>query len=154
MRLVVTILAVAAFGAQGQSGPRDFHVWKAADIAAKGSALAQKVNAQKVATEPLGTQGNRTFIVARREGTGVAERHEKEADVVFVSDGNATMVYGGTIVDAKTVAPGETRGPSIRGGTEVPLGPGDVMHIPATVAHHVKLAPGKHITYFLTKIVE
>jgi len=64
------------------------------------------------------------------------------------------MVYGGTIVDGKTTAPGETRGPSITGGTEVKLGPGDVLHIPAKVPHQMKLAPGAQVTYFVTKVVE
>jgi uncharacterized RmlC-like cupin family protein len=93
-------------------------------------------------------------MVAHREGSGLAEWHEKEADVMFISAGNVTMVYGGTIDDSKTTAPGEMRGPSIRGGTEVPLGPGDVLHIPAKVPHQMKLAPGAKVTYFVTKVVE
>ena len=51
-------------------------------------------------------------------------------------------------------APGEMRGPSIRGGTEVALVAGDVLHIPAKVAHQMKLDPGKQVTYFVTKVVE
>ena len=154
MRLVVTILAVAAFAAQGQGGASGVHVWKAADITAKGKALAQKLDAQKVASEVIATEGNRTFMVAHREGSGLAEWHEKQADVMFISAGNVTMVYGGTIDDSKTTAPGEMRGPSIRGGTEVLLGPGDVLHIPAKIPHQMKLAPGAQVTYFVTKVVE
>jgi uncharacterized RmlC-like cupin family protein len=154
MRLVVTIVAVAAFAVQGQSGASGVHVWKAADITAKGKALAQKLDAQKVASEVISTEGNRRFMVAHREGSGLAELHEKEADVMFISAGNITMVYGGTIDDSKTTAPGEVRGPSIRGGTEVALGPGDVLHIPAKIPHQMKLAPGAQVTYFVTKVVE
>ena len=154
MRLVVTIFAVAAFAVQSQSGASGVHVWKAADITAKGKSLAQKLDAQKVASEVIATEGNRRFMVAHREGSGLAEWHEKEADVMFISAGNVTMVYGGTIDDSKTTAPGEVRGPSIRGGTEVALGPGDVLHIPAKVPHQMKLAPGAKVTYFVTKVVE
>src|SRR5216117_2725625 len=154
MRLVVTILAVAAFAVQGQSGAGGVHVWKAADITAKGKSLAQKLDAQKVASEVIATEGNRRFMVAHREGSGLAELHEKEADVMFISAGNVTMVYGGTIDDSKTTAPGEIRGPSIRGGTEVSLGPGDVLHIPAKIPHQMKLTPGTQVTYFVTKVVE
>jgi mannose-6-phosphate isomerase-like protein (cupin superfamily) len=154
MRVVVTILAAAVFAAQGQGVPAGVHVWKNTDIASKGKALSQKLDAQKVASEVIAKEGNRRFMVAHREGSGVAEWHEKEADVMFISAGNVTMVYGGTIVDAKTTDPGEMRGPSIRGGTEVALSAGDVLHIPAKVAHQMKLDPGKQVTYFVTKVIE
>jgi mannose-6-phosphate isomerase-like protein (cupin superfamily) len=153
MRVVVTIVAAAAFAAQGQ-GPAGVHVWKSSDIAAKGKVLAQKLDAQKVASEVIAKEGNRRFMVAHREGSGVAEWHEKEADIMFISAGNVTMVYGGTIVDGKTTEPGEMRGPSIRGGTEVTLGAGDVLHIPPKVPHQMKLDAGKQVTYFVTKVVE
>jgi uncharacterized RmlC-like cupin family protein len=73
---------------------------------------------------------------------------------MFISAGQVTMVYGGTIVDAKTTAPGEMRGPSIKGGTEAKLGPGDVLHIPAKVPHQMILGPGVKVTYFVTKVVQ
>ena len=154
MRLALTFLAVAAFAAQGQGGARGVHVWKSADITAKGKSLAQKLDAQKVASEVIAKEGNRRFMVAHREGSGIAEWHEKEADVMFISAGSVTMVYGGSIVDAKTTEPGEMRGPSIQGGTEVKLGAGDALHIPAKVPHWMKLEPGAQVTYFVTKIVE
>ena len=73
---------------------------------------------------------------------------------MFISEGQITMVYGGTVVEGKTTAPGETRGSGITGGTEVALGPGDVLHIPAKVPHQMKLAPGAKVTYFVTKVVQ
>ena len=152
MRFGVAILALMAFA--GQSGTSGVHVWRSTDIMAKGKVLAQKLDAQKVASEVVATEGNRTFMVAHREGSGLAEWHEKQADVIVISAGQITMVYGGTIVDAKTTAPGEMRGPSIKGGTEAKLGPGDVLHIPAKVPHQMMLAPGAKVTYFVTKVVE
>jgi mannose-6-phosphate isomerase-like protein (cupin superfamily) len=152
MRIVIAFAAVMAFAAQ--DGSTGVHVWKSTDLAAKGKVLAQKLDAQKSANEVLGTEGNRRFMVAHREGSGLAEWHEKEADVMFFSAGNITMIYGGTIVDEKTTAPGERRGTSIKGGTEVKLGAGDVLHIPAKVPHQMILAPGAQVTYFVTKVVE
>jgi mannose-6-phosphate isomerase-like protein (cupin superfamily) len=152
MRSTVAILAVVAVA--GQGGTSGVHVWRASDITAKGTALAQKLDAQKVASETIATEGNRTFMIAHREGSGLAEWHEKQADVMFISAGQVTMVYGGSIVDAKTTAPGEMRGASIQGGTEAKLGPGDVLHIPAKVAHQMKLAPGAKVTYFVTKVIQ
>ena len=151
MRLMaaMVVLMVAA----GQSGG-GVHVWRSADITAKGSALAKKLDAQKVASETIATEGNRTFMIAHREGSGTAEWHEKQADILFISAGRLTMIHGGTIVDGKTTAPGEMRGSSIKGGTEVPMGPGDVIHIPAKVAHQMILPPGSKVTYFVTKVVQ
>jgi mannose-6-phosphate isomerase-like protein (cupin superfamily) len=158
MRVAVLIVALSAAAlssviAQGTS-PQGVHVWKAADLIAKGKALGQKLDAQKVASEPLATEGNRTFSVTHREGSGVAEWHEKQADILMISIGEITMVVGGTIVEGKTTAPGEIRGASITGGTDLTLGPGDVLHIPAKTPHQMKLAAGKQVTYFVTKVVE
>ena len=151
MRLV-TILALVLFAAQ--SGADGVHVWRSADIGAKGAELAKKLDEQKVASQTIATEGNRLFMIAHREGSGLAEWHEKQADVMFISSGKVTMVYGGTIVEAKTTAAGEMRGPSIKGGTEAKLGPGDVLHIPAKVPHQMILARGAKVTYFVTKVVE
>jgi len=151
-RMVLAVVVALGFAAQG--GTTGVHVWKASEIAAKGKALSQKLDAQKVASEVIATEGNRKFMVAHREGPGQAEWHEKEADVMFISAGAVTMVYGGTIVDEKTTAPGEKRGSSIKGGTEAKLGAGDVLHIPAKVPHQMMLAPGAQVTYFVTKVVE
>jgi len=137
-----------------QSSSPQVRLWKSADIDTRGAALAKKLDAQKVASEVVATDGNRTFMVAHREGSGLAEVHDTQADIMVISRGEVTMVYGGTIVDGKTTAAGETRGPSITGGTEVKLGPGDILHIPAKVAHQMKLAPGARVTYFVTKVVE
>ena len=153
MNLFLPAIALATVVAQAGS-PGTVRVWKSTDIDSKGAALAKKLDAQKVASEVIATDGNRTFMVAHREGPGLAEVHDTQADVIVISKGEITMVYGGTVVDGKTTAPGETRGPAIKGGTEVKLGPGDILHIPAKVPHQMKLDPGKQVTYFVTKVVQ
>ena len=47
---------------------------------------------------------------------------------------------------------GEYVGTSIEGGERHPLGPGDVIHIPATIPHSFLVPRGKHITYVLLKL--
>ena len=152
MKMMLPIVAMATMLAQG--APANVRVWKSADIQAKGKALGQKLDAQKVATDVIATEGNRTFMVAHREGSGLAEWHEKQADIMMISSGEVTMVYGGTIPDSKTTAAGEMRGASITGGTQVKLGAGDVLHIPAKTPHQMILAPGAQVTYFVAKVVE
>ena len=73
---------------------------------------------------------------------------------MMIASGEVTMIYGGTVVDGKTTAAGDIRGPSIKGGTEVKPTAGDVLHIPAKVAHQMILAAGTQVTYFVTKVVE
>ena len=153
LRQTLMMAIAGAFLLQGGS-PAPAQVWKASDIQARGQALSKKLDANKVATDMIGTVGNRSFMVAHREGPGQAEWHEKQADIMFISSGKVTMVYGGTVVDGKTTAPGEMRGSGITGGTEVTLGPGDVLHIPAKTPHQMKLAPGTQVTYFVAKVVE
>ena len=152
MTLFLSTIAFAAIVAQ--ASPGTVRVWKSSELHDRGATLARKLDAQKVASETIATEGNRTFMIAHREGSGTAEWHEKQADILFISAGRLTMIHGGTIVDGKTTAPGEMRGSSIKGGTEVPMGPGDVIHIPAKVAHQMILPPGSKVTYFVTKVVQ
>jgi mannose-6-phosphate isomerase-like protein (cupin superfamily) len=91
-------------------------------------------------------------MVAHREGPGEAEWHENQADVFFVQTGSATLVYGGSLADGKTTQPHEMRAPSITGGTERKLAAGDVVTIPAKMAHQLKV--DKEFTYFVVKITQ
>ena len=86
MKLFVAALALSALVAQ--STPSQVRIWKAEDdIKARGEALSKKLDANKVASDIIATDGNRTFMVAHREGSGLAEWHEKQADVMTISTG-------------------------------------------------------------------
>ena len=134
--------------------PQGLYVWKAAELKAFSKNLAPKVNDKKVATQDIAKNGNYRFMVAHREASGEAEYHALDADIFVVQSGMGTLVYGGEIVDAKTTAPNEMRGPSIKGGMEKPLAAGDIVTIPAKLPHQVKLAPGKEFTYFVVKVTQ
>jgi len=56
--------------------------------------------------------------------------------------GEATLILGGTMVGPKTMKPHEIRGTSIEGGTTQQLFAGDIVHIPVTVPHQLKIASG------------
>jgi|SRR5581483_6848771 len=151
MRALLIAIAAAAV-ALPAGGPAGFELWKSAELKGFESKLSPKMNAQKVATQPLGTFGNHKFLMAHREGDGEAELHETQTDVMVIESGEATLVVGGAVVDPKTTQPHEIRGPSIRGGEKKALGPGDVLHIPAKIPHQMLVANGKQITYFVVKI--
>jgi mannose-6-phosphate isomerase-like protein (cupin superfamily) len=153
MRLLTAALLFAAI-ALPAGDPAGFQLWTSAQLKAFSKSLAPKIDAQKVATEQLGGFGNYSFMVAHREGPGLAEFHATQADVFFVQSGTATLVVGGSLVDGKTTAPNEMRAPSISGGSEKKISAGDVVTIPPKVAHQVKLAPGTEFTYFVVKVTQ
>ena len=132
--------------------PKGFEHWTGAEFQAFRQKLALKINAQKIATESLGSYGDHSFLVAHREGSGEAELHETQNDVMVIESGEATLVVGGTVVDPRTTAPHEIRGPSIRGGEKVPVAAGDVLHVPVKVPHQMLVDAGKQVTYFVVKI--
>jgi quercetin dioxygenase-like cupin family protein len=78
---------------------------------------------------------------SHRDKAGVPEVHEKETDVFYVADGEATLIAGGTVRSAKEV----------EGGTALHLSKGDVVVIPAGTQHWFKEVP-KSISYHLIKV--
>ncbi len=132
--------------------PTGVAVWSASELKAYGRTLAPKMNEHKFASERLATFGNHYTMVAHRERDGEAELHETQADFFVVESGAATLVVGGQVVDPKTTAPGEVRGPSIKGGERKALAAGDIVHIPARVPHQLLVPAGKEFTYFVVKV--
>ena len=150
MRLLIVFYATAAWLAAAD--PAGFAQWKGAELKSFEKKLAPKIDAQKIAMQSLGNFGNHNFSIIHREGSGQAELHETQADLFIVQSGEATLVVGGTVVDGKTTAPHEVRGPSIQDGVSKQLGPGDVVHIPAKTPHQLMVASGKQITYAVMKV--
>jgi glc operon protein GlcG len=88
---------------------------------------------------------------SRREGPGKAEVHVRDADIIYVLDGSATLVTGGSVVDGKTVEPDEIRGTSIQGGQSERIAKGDVVIVPRGVPHWFQEVPGP-LTYYVVKV--
>ncbi len=153
MKLIATALLFAGF-AMPAGDPPGFYLWKSGELKAFSKSLAPKMSDQKLASQQLTSFGNYLFMVAHREASGEAEYHATQADIFVVQSGEATLVYGGELVDGKTTAPNEMRAPSIKGGMEKKLGAGDVVTIPARTAHQVKVAAGKEFTYFVVKVTQ
>ncbi len=155
MKIRLTAIAlICAAWALPAGDPPGFYAWKGSDLKAYSKSLAPKIDAKKLATQTLGAFGNYSTIIVHREGPGEAEYHATQADIMFVQTGEATMIYGGNLVDAKNTAPNEMRAASISGGTEKKLGPGDVLTIPPKVPHQVVVEAGKEITYFTVKVTQ
>ena len=84
---------------------------------------------------------------SRREKPGMAEIHTKDADIVYVLDGSALLVTGGTAVNAKITEPDELRGSEIAGGEARQLKKGDVIIVPAGLPHWFKEVSNPFLYY-------
>jgi glc operon protein GlcG len=100
----------------------------------------------------LGDDAGRSYMVhaSRREAPGQAEIHTLDTDIIYVLEGTATFVTGGTAVDAKTVAPNEIRGASIRDGQTFQLKKGDVIIVPSGTPHWFQQT-SKPFLYYVVK---
>jgi mannose-6-phosphate isomerase-like protein (cupin superfamily) len=87
-------------------------------------------------------------MLANRRGAGEVEVHEKTNHIFIVTEGEATFVTGGTLVNARQTAPGQTRAASVEGGTTYHLSKGDVITVPAKTPHWFKDVPTQTIAYY------
>ncbi|HEX3891390.1 MAG TPA: hypothetical protein VHW46_02360 [Terracidiphilus sp.] len=87
-----------------------------------------------------------------RSRNGGAEQHALFADLFIVIEGRAALLTGGTITEAKTIAPGEIRGSSIHGGIQQDLRAGDLAHVPAGLPHQMLVSGDKFVTCLVLKI--
>ena len=90
---------------------------------------------------------------AHRSGPGQVEVHDKEIDILYVTDGDATFVTGGTMVGGKNTKAGQWLGTDIQGGETRRLTKGDVVVVPAGTPHWFKEVP-KSVSYFVVKVIK
>jgi glc operon protein GlcG len=98
-----------------------------------------------------GTGRNYMVHASRREKPGQVEVHELDTDVIYVLNGSATFVTGGSVVDGKVTEPREIRGVSIDGGDTRTIGKGDVITVPNGTPHWFKEVKGP-LTYYVVKV--
>ena len=144
LTLLPTMMAVAAI-------PAGYDHWSAGQFATHEEALHKGMK-NGLASETLGNWGNHLLLKTRREASsGQAELHEKQADLIVVQSGHATIIIGGRILNGKPTAPNEIRGTSIEGGERQALKAGDVVHVPVRTPHQVVDA-GQAFDYIVLKV--
>jgi mannose-6-phosphate isomerase-like protein (cupin superfamily) len=127
--------------------PAGYEHWTAEQLRRREEAL-HKAMKDGLASETLAHWGNHLLLKTRRESSsGQAELHEKQADLIVVQSGQATIIIGGKIVNGKTTATNEIRGTSIEGGERQALKAGDVVHVPVKTPHQVLLDAGQTLDY-------
>ena len=108
-----------------------------ADVAAKGGPIVSDPG---------------LIVLAMRRESGEVEYHDHTNHVFMMVEGEATLVVGGKMVDARRTAPDQMRAPSIEGGVTYHLTKGDVITIPAKTPHWFKEVPTKTVAYYAVNI--
>ena len=112
-----------------------------------------KVAAALAKSGQIARTGDYMVSGAHRSGPGQVEVHDKETDIVYVTDGEATFVTGGTMVGGKMTKAGQWLGTDIQGGETHRLVKGDAFVIPAGTPHWFKEVP-QGVSYFLVKVIK
>lgn len=137
--LAVLLSSAVLCGAAGSAGVTYVGHDKVTAALAKGGSLV-------TASDLLVSGSHRT-------GPGHVEVHDKETDVLYVTDGAATFVTGGKIVGDKVTTPGQHSGTDIQGGETHHLTKGDVVVVPAGIPHWFKEVP-QSISYYVVKVLK
>jgi mannose-6-phosphate isomerase-like protein (cupin superfamily) len=139
---LASALAIGALAyAQQHTPSAAIHVdpAKVAEALAKGGTLVTRPD--------LIVQGS------HRDKAGQVEVHDKETDVLYILEGEATFVFGGKMVGGKTTRPDQWLGTDITGGETHRVGKGDVFVIPAGIPHWFKEVP-QSVSYFVVKVIK
>lgn len=113
----------------------------------------EKVEAALAKGGTLVTAKDLLVLGAHRTEAGHVEMHEKETDVFYIVDGEATFITGGKMLGGKLTKPGQWLGTDIQGGTVHHLSKGDVIVIPAGIPHWYKVVPHS-VTYYIVKVLK
>jgi uncharacterized protein GlcG (DUF336 family)/quercetin dioxygenase-like cupin family protein len=151
---------VGAIGVSGAaSAQQDNDLAKAgaaASLAAAPAGPVTQLDAERVRAAfakgmPLLENESYKIHASRRDAPGQAEVHTLDTDIIYVLEGKATFVTGGSVAEAKQVAPNEIRGARIDGGTTRELAPGQVVVVPGGTPHWFQAVPGPFV-YYVVKV--
>jgi mannose-6-phosphate isomerase-like protein (cupin superfamily) len=96
---------------------------------------------------------NYTVTGSHRDKPGQVEVHDKETDVIYMIEGDATFVTGGTVVGLHQTKAGQSLGSEIKDGDAHHLTKGDVIVVPAGVPHWFKeVRPS--VSYYVVKVIK
>jgi uncharacterized protein GlcG (DUF336 family)/mannose-6-phosphate isomerase-like protein (cupin superfamily) len=152
---------VGAIGVSGNTPQEDEDIAKAGaasfEVAMKSPVPpvtylpGEQVSQAFVKGMPLVRDVNYKVDASHRDAPGVVEVHTRDTDIIYVLEGSATLVTGGTLVDEKTIEPEEIRGRESMGGETRMITKGDVIVIPNGTPHWFKEVKGP-INYYVVKV--
>jgi len=130
--------------------PEGFALWRADELETRRLALAGSIRPDRSSRETLADYGSpirsHRFRHIHRDADGVPEIHDEIIDVVFVTSGAGALQVGGEMLGRNG-----SLGSGIDGGSRIPVGTGDVLHIPARTPHGYLVPDGGQVTYVLVR---
>ena len=155
---------IGAIGVSGNTPQEDEDIAKAGVLAftkeidmAKAAAPTVKYFSAGQVTKafekglPLLEIANYKVHASHRDDPGVVEVHTRDTDIIYMLDGSATLVTGGTIVAGKNIEPEEIRGSDVDGGESRSVSKGDVIVVPHNTPHWFKEVKGP-LNYYVVKV--
>ena len=111
----------------------------------------EKTRAAFAAGMPLTETPAYKVHASRRDAPGLAEVHDRDTDILYVLEGAATLVTGGTVTGEKQTAADERRGDAIVGGKTRSLAKGDLVVVPNGTPHQFTAVTAP-LLYYVVKV--
>ncbi|MFY9937096.1 MAG: hypothetical protein WAK33_09505 [Silvibacterium sp.] len=146
----VAALAIPSFAQTGGKA----QVFSGKDISAQLATLGQTSKASGSSGATLGDYTSHAIKLSVRTASGGAEIHAHYDDIFVVTEGKATLITGGTVMNAQTGNDGETKGSSLQDGQSQTITKNDIVHIPAGTPHQLIIAPGDVFSTIVVKVKE
>lgn len=136
-KMIITLACIAALSVS---------IWARQQPAAaplQGGQVTAAELAAIVAKQPKDRTGNQTFLQLAPYNVNMEHRvnmpqnasiHDKEAELFYVIDGNATLVTGGKLVNPTRNGDNQTAA-TVEGGTAKRVGKGDFILVPEGTPH-------------------
>ena len=152
---LIPILAIAALAIPCYAMAQNkAEVFSGKDIVSQVEALVQTAKTSGSSGATLGDYKSHAIKLSVRTASGGAEVHAHYDDIFVVTQGKATLVTGGTVVNPKAGSDGETKGSSIQNGNSQTIAKEDIVHIPAGTPHQLIIAPGDVFSAIVVKVKE
>lgn len=148
------LMCAASLGLSAAPAQSAARVFKQVQIQQKIDQLLPRSQKTGSSGSTLGDYGTHELKLSLRSKSGGAEIHAHFDDIMVVLGGSATLITGGSVLDAKTDARGETKGKEIVNGVKQSVSKGDILHIPAGTPHQLILPPNGQFTAFVVKVHE
>jgi quercetin dioxygenase-like cupin family protein len=145
--LFAALLLVPAAWAQTaphNAPPEGFKYLSAKDV----DALTDKPGPGAHTAFPVDHENYFVEYAERSDQGNEPEVHTHWTHYIQVLSGEATLIYGGMVSNARETSPGQIRGSAIVGGTSMTVHAGDFLQIPAGMPHEFTgIAAGAKFRY-------
>lgn len=143
-RVLAVLMATLVAGPALAAEPPALPAATAAEIAALTQQAAATIKpGQPLLALPMLSFGPYRAVLEYRQAGAPAAVHKTQAEIFHVVSGAGQMVTGGTLDAARAVDAANESGPSISGGSSRRVAAGDMIVVPAGVAHWIPSVEGR-----------